>query len=121
MYKIVYKNGIFYCYLKYQDGTGEWSEQDLDVAIENMIRGAYAWNHSRINRKAIEIISNPDISSGPLSDNAADAKLLEDIKLGYKIPLPFNDFRLVANLTEEEVETIYAIREGRLKVVNGRN
>lgn len=119
MYKIVCKDGLYHCYLKYQDGTEEWSEKDLDVAIENMIRGAYAWNHSRINRKAIEIISSPDSSSGPCSSE--DEKLLEDIKLGYKITLPFNDFRLVANLTEDEIETIYAIREGRLKVINGRN
>ncbi len=120
MYQIVCKDGLYHCYLKYQDGTEEWSETDLDIAIENMIRGAYAWNHSRINSTAIEIIKNPDSSSG-LSVNDKDAKLLEDIKLGYKVALDFNDFRLVANLTPGEVETIYAIREGRLKVVNGRN
>lgn len=123
MYRIVYKEAVnvYYCYLRYQDGTEEWTENDLSVAIENMIRSAYAWNGSRISSKDIDISAETIVFPTPKYASREEEILVESIKSGKKIVLDHDDFRLKANLTNEEVEMIFGIREGRLKVVHGRD
>lgn len=116
MYNIaVREDGSCGCSLSYQDGTENWDEKDLETAIQSMIKGAYAWNHSRINRQMINIVKvDPPVQK---SIPPEDTKLLELLKTGYKKALDYDDFRLKANLLPEEVELIYAIREGRAAIV----
>lgn len=103
-------DGTYWCTIKIQDGTEVWREKTEDKAISSVIAGAYAWNHSRINKQMIKWSMQEPQPIATISEE--DLKLLADIKSGHKKVLDFDDFRLVANLLPEEVEMLYAIREG---------
>lgn len=111
-YSILRKNdGTFECFLQYQDGHDIWVVHSMEEAYQKLVAAAWTYNGVRINRKMIEVNEQP---SDILPNK--DSKLLQDIHSGNKVVLNFNDFRLVANLLPEEVELIYALREGRAKL-----
>lgn len=124
MYSIYELNtGCYQCNCTIQDGVEQWTEPTLEKAMQSLISAAYALNGVRINKTFVKIVyANSIAGTLPATPNslekaAEEAKLLQQIKAGYKTVLDYDDFRLKSNLLEEEVELVIAIREGRAKVI----
>jgi hypothetical protein len=119
MYKIVQLSSNEYdCEVTIQDGFECWREPTLEKAIQAVISAAWTLNGVRINRKMIDMVDGRHFASAPNETvSKKDLELLQKINTGHKVVLDFDDFRLKSNLLPEEVDMLYEIRQGTLKVV----
>lgn len=119
MYTIyINHDGSCSCECRIQDGTERWLLPNIDRAIQSLISAAYMMNGVRINRQMINYVTSKitqNIKCGEIS--SADREILDKINRGECVVLKHDDFRIKANLLQEEVETIFAVREGSVKVV----
>jgi len=107
------------CVVVTQDDTERWVEPALEQAKHAVVRCARVLNGTYIRHDEIDVhyqTEKPAIATKAM--NVTDEELLNDIKSGKLVVLPYDDLRIKYRITNEECCLIVDIREGTRKVVN---
>jgi hypothetical protein len=116
MYQITERyDGDWACEVEVQDGVERWVEETKDRAIGAVVSAAWTLNGARIRRDEVTVVPFA-IASGPgdKSVTASNAQLLRNITSGHLVVLEATDPRIAYRLSDDELDNIIAIREGRL-------
>src|SRR5262245_38202406 len=110
-------NGKWLCEGRLQDSTERWEEATWLKAVESMVLFARTGNGAYITKADITFRKQTaTVSAGKCTD--AEFALLDKLKRGELVALPFNCKLLNARLTERECEIVQQLREGKLHLVD---
>lgn len=112
-------DGLYYCECSVQDGTQSWYEDNLDLAISSVVVAARTLNGSFIRRDEVEIIRSTDNSANAVYQQYK--QLIDKVESGKLIVLNHDDPRITYRLSDDELQMIIDIREGKKIVVQCNN